>query len=193
MSRSLGLVSTTDDKAQWKPSSLPRATRPRPGAEVSISCARAAQERPGRLSTPRAGALHLVRAQTFRGKMTTSPLAERSTRGSPSVSRHVKGGNVTSFSPGYCAAAVSGPWASGSHAGHARTCSSVWACGCMCGVVRARLEEGVVAEGEGGGFTHQGPGTAPPPLLVGSGCLGPRHEGDAGAAACGRGRVAHHR
>jgi hypothetical protein len=38
----------------------------------------------------------------LRGKMTTSPCSLRSTRGSPSASRHVKGGNVISFSPGYC-------------------------------------------------------------------------------------------
>ena len=39
---------------------------------------------------------------TLRGKMTTSPSLVRSRRGSPSASRHVKGGNVISFSPGYC-------------------------------------------------------------------------------------------
>jgi hypothetical protein len=39
---------------------------------------------------------------TVRGKMTTSPCGPRSTRGSPSASRQVKGGKVTSCSPGYC-------------------------------------------------------------------------------------------
>ena len=39
---------------------------------------------------------------TFRGKTTSSPPSVSSTRGSPSASRHVKGGNVISFSPGYC-------------------------------------------------------------------------------------------
>jgi hypothetical protein len=34
--------------------------------------------------------------------MTISPSLERTTRGSPSDSRQVKGGNVISFSPGYC-------------------------------------------------------------------------------------------
>ena len=59
----------------------------------------------------------------MRGKMTTSPWAERSTRGSPSVSRHVKGGNVTSFSPGYCPAPVPGTSESGSGpARRARAC-----------------------------------------------------------------------
>ena len=41
--------------------------------------------------------------ETLRGKTTTSPSPVRSRRGSPSASRHVKGGNVISFSAGYCA------------------------------------------------------------------------------------------
>jgi hypothetical protein len=36
--------------------------------------------------------------------MMISPPLSRSTRGSPLDSRHVKGGNVISFSPGYCPA-----------------------------------------------------------------------------------------
>jgi hypothetical protein len=39
---------------------------------------------------------------TCRGKMTISPPSECTTRGSPLDSRHVKGGNVISFSAGYC-------------------------------------------------------------------------------------------
>jgi hypothetical protein len=39
---------------------------------------------------------------TVRGKMTTSPCGPRSMRGSPSASRQVKGGKITSFSPEYC-------------------------------------------------------------------------------------------
>ena len=51
---------------------------------------------------PRAGQV------TLRGKMTTSPSLVRSRRASPSASRQVKGGNVTSASPGYCAGAGAG-------------------------------------------------------------------------------------
>ena len=49
---------------------------------------------------------------TLRGKMTTSPSLVRSRRASPSASRQVKGGNVTSASPGYCAGAGAGRRAS---------------------------------------------------------------------------------
>ncbi len=42
-------------------------------------------------------------ALTFSGKIMSSlPFCKSSTRGSPAVSRQVKGGNVISFSPGYC-------------------------------------------------------------------------------------------
>ena len=41
-------------------------------------------------------------AVTFSGKMMTSPVEAFSTRGSPFDSRQVYGGNVTSFSLGYC-------------------------------------------------------------------------------------------
>ena len=84
----------------------------------------------------------------MRGKMTTSPCAERSTRGSPSVSRHVKGGNVTSFSPGYCPAPGPGTSATGSGpARRARACVLVGVGWC----VQARRCARVLGGGGGGG------------------------------------------
>ena len=47
--------------------------------------------------------------------MTISPWLLHSRRGSPSLSRQVKGGNVTSFSAGYCAGASAGGVSAGVH------------------------------------------------------------------------------